>query len=102
MIAFELVGGPFDGGEGNGRWKDVPLVVWAIHDPKSPGKMKGRVYRRQRPGAFPYSKHETRDGVTIYIYSDVTDDGWRKLTKPKPEPVTASFEDWLGGQWGPA
>ena len=89
MIAFRLIGGPFDGAEGDGLWDKVPEVLWARHDPNSPGPHRGVVTRRQRPGATPYGYAEEKDGINCYVLSNVSDVGWNRLVEQIVEPVAA-------------
>lgn len=89
MIPFRLIGGPFDGAEGEGLWDAVPEVLWARHEPDSPGPHKGVVNIRQRPGSVAYSFAEQQAGVNCYVLSDVSDVGWNRLIEQIVEPVAA-------------
>lgn len=89
MIPFRLIGGPFDGAEGDGLWDKVPEVLWARHDPNSPGPHKGVVNIRQRPGSTPYGYAEEKDGINCYVLSNVSDVGWNRLVEQIVEPVAA-------------
>ena len=89
MIPFRLIGGPFDGAEGDGQWDSVPPVLWARHDANSPGPHKGVVNIRQRPGAVAYSYAEEQGGVNCYVLSDVSDVGWKRLVEQVSEPLAA-------------
>lgn len=89
MIAFRLIGGPFDGAEGDGLWDKVPPVLWARHDANSPGPHKGVVTRRHRPTAVAYSFAEEQAGVNCYVLSDVSDVGWMRLVEQVSEPLAA-------------
>lgn len=89
MIPFRLIGGPFDGAEGEGLWDKVPEVLWARHDPNSPGPHKGVVNIRQRPGAVAYGYAEEKDGTYCYVLSNVSDVGWMRLVEQIGEPVAA-------------
>ena len=89
MILFRLVGGRFDGADGEGKWKSVPNVLWARHDPDSPGRFKGRVTVRQRPLSTAYDLSGVRGDVHIYVCSDVTDAGYGELADQSLLPVAA-------------
>lgn len=89
MILFRLVGGRFDGADGEGKWKSVPTVLWARHDPDSPGRFKGRVTVRQRPLSTAYDLSGKRGDVHIYVSSDVTDAGYGDLADQSLLPAAA-------------
>ena len=89
MIAFRLIGGPFDGAEGEGLWDNVPPVLWARHDPNSPGPHKGVVNIRQRPGATAYSYAGPDGDAHGYVLSDLSDVGFKRLAEQVIEPVAA-------------
>ena len=89
MIAFRLIGGPFDGAEGEGLWDNVPPVLWARHDPNSPGPHKGVVNIRQRPGATAYSYAGPDGDAHGYVLSDLSDLGFRRIAEQVTEPVAA-------------
>ena len=87
MIPFKLIGGKWDGREGEGRWVEAPHVVWVVDDPKR--ENGGKVYKRQKPGAVPYA-HAGRDyGFHIYISSYLSDEGWYTLSEQVQEPMAA-------------
>ena len=89
MIAFRLVGGRFDGAPGEIGGITVPTVLWARHDPNSPGRFKGRVTVRQRPLSIPYDLSGKRGDVHIYVCSEITDEGYGDLADQSLLPVAA-------------
>lgn len=89
MIPFLLIGGPFDGAEGEGQWEKVPAVLWARHDPNSPGPQKGIAGLRQRPGAVAYSYADNSGDVHKYVFDGLSDLGWDKITEQVTHPVAA-------------
>lgn len=89
MILFRLVGGRFDGADGEIGGLTVPTVLWVRHDPNSPGKFKGRVTARQRPLSIAYDLSGKRGDVHIYVCSEITDDGYGDLADQTLLPVAA-------------
>ena len=89
MIPFRLVGGRFEGADGYGAWRSVPTVLWARHDPDSPGRFKGRVTVRQRPLSIAYDLSGKRGDVHIYVCSEITDDGYGELADQTLLPAAA-------------
>ena len=89
MILFRLVGGPFDGADGEGDWQTVPNVLWVRYDVDSPGRHKGVVNLRQRPGAVPYDLSGRRGDRNVYIFGEVSDEGYGELADQTLLPTAA-------------
>lgn len=87
MIPFKLIGGRWDGREGDGRWRQAPPQLFVIEDQKR--EDGGVVYARHRPGATVYH-HAGKDyGFHIYIFTELTDEGWYYLSEIVQEPMAA-------------
>lgn len=91
MIAFRLIGGPFDGATSQHCWPEPPQAIWIREDPTSGGPLGLRAWPRQRPGAHPYDLAQYDRNVAIYISSDMTDEGWHQVARTsKPTEVVAA------------